>query len=59
MQEAEYFLQKAEECFRLAELARGSNGRVLEIAERLEALGNEFMTKAVEIETVRQKIKRL
>ena len=59
MQEAEYFLQKAEECFRLAELARGSNGRVLEIAEGLEALGNEFMTKAVEIETVRQKIKRL
>ena len=24
-----------------------------------KALGNEFMTKAVEIETVRQKIKRL
>ena len=59
MQEAEYFLQKAEECFRLAELAKASNGRVLEIAERLEALGDEFMTKAVEIETVRQKIKRL
>ena len=59
MQEAEYFLQKAEECFRLAKLARVANGRVLEIAEDLEALGNEFANKAVEIETVRQKTKRL
>jgi hypothetical protein len=58
MMDAEYFLEKAEQCFRLAKLAKQPGNIAAEIAANLEALGNEFMTRAVEIETVRQKTPR-
>jgi hypothetical protein len=52
---AEYFVDKAEQCFRLARLAKTPNFARSEIVTNLEALGNELMAKAVEIETVRQR----
>jgi hypothetical protein len=48
MQDADYFVEKAEDCLRLVRLAR-------ENAESLEGLANEFLAKAVEIETDRQR----
>ena len=45
---ADYFVTKAEECFRLAKLDRN-------IAKELEAMGHEFMAKAVELDTRREK----
>ena len=40
----EYFLGKSEECFALSRAGR-------ELANTLEAMGNTFMTKAVELST--------
>jgi hypothetical protein len=51
--DAALFLLDAEECFRCARIP----GLKREIAEGLEAMGHEFMTKAVEIETARQRQK--
>jgi transcriptional regulator with XRE-family HTH domain len=48
------FLRDAEECFRYAR----TPGVKEKIAEGLEAAGNEYMAKAVEIETMRQRKKR-
>ena len=55
MLDAEYCVDKAEQCFRLARLAQSPNVARTEIATNLEAIGNELMAKAVEIETVRQR----
>jgi hypothetical protein len=46
---AEYFFEKADQCFR-----RGDR----KIAVELEARGNEFMAKAVELDTKQQKAAR-
>jgi hypothetical protein len=50
MPSSEYFLEKAEQLFRLS--------RADCVAAELEAMGNEFIAKAVEIETVAQRAKR-
>src|SRR5271169_1460502 len=46
--DAENLLQEAEQCFRCARI----QGLKKEIAEGLEAAGNELMEKVVEIETI-------
>jgi hypothetical protein len=51
--DAALLLLEAEECFRCARISGIKN----EIAEGLEATGHEFMAKAVEIETGRQREK--
>jgi hypothetical protein len=51
MQDANYFLEKADECFRLSEMV-GANQ---ELAAALQSMGNEFMAKAVEIDTNRDR----
>jgi hypothetical protein len=51
MQDANYFLEKADECFGLSEMA-GANR---ELAAALQSMGNEFMAKAVEIDTKRDR----
>ena len=48
---AEYFFEKADQCFRRS---RGDR----KIAVELEARGNEFMAKAVELDTKQQKASR-
>jgi hypothetical protein len=58
MPDAEYFVDKAEQCFRLARLAKSSSFARSEIVTNLEEIGNELMAKAVEIETVRQRVHR-
>ncbi len=51
---SEYFIAKAEQCFRLA---RHLKGALMDsaVAEELEAIGNEFLAKAVEIDTERDR----
>jgi hypothetical protein len=56
MQSAEYFTEKADQCYRLARFARSADSTKFEVATTIEGLGNEFIAKAVELETVRQKI---
>jgi hypothetical protein len=51
MVDAAYFLEKAEQCFRLSREA----GLKADIAAELDALGYEFMAKAVDLDTVRDK----
>jgi hypothetical protein len=58
MLDADYCVDKAEQCFRLARLAKSPTIARTEIATNLEAMGNELMAKAVEIETVRQRASR-
>ena len=55
MLDAHYCVEKAEQCFRLARLAKSPNVELAEIARHLEAIGHELMAKAVEIETIRQR----
>ena len=55
MQDANYFLEKAEQCFSLCALA-GTNR---ELANALQTMGNEFMAKAVEIDTDRDREKKV
>jgi len=55
MLDADYCVDKAEQCFRLARLAKMPTATRIEIATNLETMGNELMAKAVEIETVRQR----
>ena len=55
MLDPDYCVDKAEQCFRLARLAKSPNFARAEIVTNLEAMGNELMAKAVEIETVRQR----
>jgi hypothetical protein len=52
--DAERLLHEAEECFRCARLPTLKK----EIADGLEAAGNEFMAKAVEIDAKLQREKR-
>jgi hypothetical protein len=55
MLDADYCVEKAEQCFRLARLAKSPDVALAEIATNLEAIGNELMAKAVEIESSRQR----
>jgi hypothetical protein len=55
MLDADYCVEKAEQCFRLARLAKSPDVALSEIATNLEAIGHELMTKAVEIESTRQR----
>jgi hypothetical protein len=55
MPHAEYFIEKADQRFRLARFAKGADSTKIEVAADIEAMGNEFLTKAVEIESARQK----
>jgi hypothetical protein len=48
MQDAQYFMDKADDCLRLVRQAR-------EAADRLEAMASEFWAKAVEIDTERDR----
>jgi hypothetical protein len=57
MVDADYYVDKAEQCFRLARLAKSPNFARAEIVSNLEAMGHELMAKAVEIETIRQRRK--
>ncbi len=57
MMDADYYVDKAEQCFRLARLAKSPNFARAEIVSNLEAMGHELMAKAVEIETIRQRRK--
>lgn len=52
--DAEFFIAKAEQCFRLAQSVRGdqANSR---IAAELDTIANEFMARAVEIDTARDR----
>jgi hypothetical protein len=49
MLDAAYFLEKAEQCFRLSAAA----GVDPAVAEELRSMGHEFMGKAVYIDTLR------
>ena len=51
--DAELFVGEAENCFRCARIP----GLTKEIADGLEMAGNELLAKAVEIETIRQRLK--
>jgi hypothetical protein len=58
MSDAEYFVEKAEQCFRLALLAKTAGDIGVDVADNLEIMGNEFMNKAIKIETDRQRMKK-
>jgi hypothetical protein len=47
----EYLVETAERCIRLARAGR-------ELSEGLEAMSNDLMAKAVELDTIRQKNQR-
>ncbi len=51
--DAEQFLREAEDCLRCATIP----GLKKEISDGLEVAGHEFLAKAVEIETIRQRLK--
>jgi len=51
MNDADYFLEKADQCFSLSRLAVANS----ELQLALVNLANEFMTKAVEIDTERDR----
>lgn len=48
MPDAQYLLDRASDCFRLVRDAR-------EQADRLEAIANDLMAQAVEIDTIRDR----
>lgn len=50
-EDADYFLERAERCFRMKEMAVGN----AELAAALETMANEFMAKAVELDTERDR----
>jgi len=54
MRDADYLIEKAEQCFQLAAFARG-HVLSLEIAKGIDDLGEQLMNKAVEIDTARQR----
>jgi len=54
MVDAAYFLAKADQCFSLSRLAAG-NG---ELQAALENMAHEFMGKAVELDTERDRAER-
>ncbi|HET7847675.1 MAG TPA: hypothetical protein VFL51_01305 [Pseudolabrys sp.] len=51
----EYFIAKAEQCFRLAQHLRVEVADSA-VAQELDAIGNEFLAKAVEIDTERERL---
>ena len=51
MLDAAYFLEKAEQCFRLSAVT----GLTPDVAEELRGMGHEFMAKAVYIDTLRSR----
>jgi hypothetical protein len=55
MQDANYFLDKAEQCFKLSLLVSPNR----EAATALQSMGNEFMAKAVEIDTERDRKEKI
>jgi hypothetical protein len=56
--DSEYFIAKADQCFRLAKHIRGDHANS-EIAAELDAIANEFLARAVEIDTERDRAKTL
>ena len=52
--DSEYFIAKAEQCFRLAHYARGQHSNA-EIAAELDAIAHEFLARAVAIDTERDR----
>jgi len=52
--DSEYFIAKAEQCFRLAKYVRGEHADS-EIAAELDAIANEFLAHAVAIDTERER----
>ena len=55
MQDATYLLEMADHLLHLAKSARGNDAEREEIGSALEALANEFMAMAVEIDTIRDR----
>jgi hypothetical protein len=51
MPDADYFIEKADQCLILSKMA----GSDRELARMLRAMADEFMAKAVEIDTEREK----
>jgi len=52
--DAEYFIQKAEQCFSLARHVRADHADNA-IAAQLDAIANEFLARAVELDTRRDR----
>jgi len=52
--DTEYFIAKAEQCFRLAKHIRGALSQS-EAAAELDAIANEFLARAVALDTVRDR----
>ncbi len=52
--DSEYFIAKAEQCFRLAQSVRGEHANSV-IAAELDVIANEFLARAVEIDTDRDR----
>jgi hypothetical protein len=50
----EFFIAKAEQCFRLAQHLRGEHSSA-EAAAELDSIANEFLARAVEIDTDRDR----
>jgi hypothetical protein len=50
-EDANYFLERAERCLRMKEMASGN----AELAAALEDMANEFLAKAVELDTARDR----
>jgi hypothetical protein len=59
--DAEYFIQKAEQCFSLARHVRADHANIEiaadldAIAAELDAIANEFLARAVELDTERDR----
>jgi hypothetical protein len=56
--DSEYFIAKADQCFRLAKHIRGDQAHSA-IAAELDAIANEFLARAVEIDTERDRAETL
>jgi len=52
--DSQYFVDKADQCFRLAR-SLGAEPALEPLANELDALGNEFLKMAVEIDTERDR----
>jgi hypothetical protein len=50
----QYFIDKAEQCFRLARFV-GEKALLDKVAVELDSLGHEFLRKAVELDTERER----
>ena len=52
--DSEYFIAKADQCFRLAQCVRRKDSNSV-VAAELDAIANEFLARAVEIDTDRDR----